>query len=260
MIGQGFVDMASAIAGQTLFGNADEKIASKVKILSSLEKYYQKAESYFFKNIQWSHSQNIVDNEYVNKSIDCFMEMKFRQGDIMEEVGRILKSAPVPANMTKEEKETYRQVLDEKWLEALDAALPHYEQAVKSAQDLGIAESPWLTKARERIRDMKPNDEVLSLTIEPWKPMVKPAPKPVEKVEKVKTSRFARAQFDTVEKWTPPETDKETVREMQRVQHIMTMPIPAEEKERQLNRIEIEAERNIELEQEKINELKQQLQ
>jgi len=260
MIGQGFVDMASAIAGQTLFGNADEKIASKVKILSSLEKYYQKAESYFFKNIQWSHSQNIVDNEYVNKSIDCFMEMKFRQGDIMEEVGRILKSAPVPANMTKEEKETYRQVLDEKWLEALDAALPHYEQAVKSAQDLGIAESPWLTKARERIRDMKPNDEVLSLTIEPWKPAVKPAPKQVEKIDKVKTSRFARAQSDTVEKWTPPETDKETVREMQRVQHIMTMPIPAEEKERQLNRIEIEAERNIELEQEKINELKQQLQ
>jgi len=107
---------------------------------------------------------------------------------------------------------------------------------------------------------MKPNDEVLSLTIEPWKPAVKPAPKQVEKIDKVKTSRFARAQSDTVEKWTPPETDKETVREMQRVQHIMTMPIPAEEKERQLNRIEIEAERNIELEQEKINELKQQLQ
>ncbi len=253
MVGQGFVDMASAISRQSLFGSAAEQIAEKVKILSSLEKYYQKAESYFDKNIEWSHTQNIVDSEYVNKSIDRFMEMKFRQGDIMEEVGRILKNAPAPANLTKEEKEAYAQVLEEKWLEALDAALPHYEQEIKAAQELGIASSPWLTRAKDRIREIKPDDEALSLVIVPWKPSAKP-------VVENKASAAPQNQPTAVAPWTPPEADKETAREMQRLQNIMAMPISAEEKEKQLSRIEAEARRKIELEQEKINELKQQLQ
>jgi tetratricopeptide (TPR) repeat protein len=42
MIGQGFVEMAEAVSGQTLFGSPAERIASKIKILSSLEKYYLK--------------------------------------------------------------------------------------------------------------------------------------------------------------------------------------------------------------------------
>ena len=93
------------------------------------------------------------------------MEMKFREGDIQEELGRILKNAPAPANLSKEEKEAYAQVLEEKWLEALDHALPCYEQEVKAAQELGIAQSPWLTKAKDRIRDIKPDDEALTLTM-----------------------------------------------------------------------------------------------
>jgi tetratricopeptide (TPR) repeat protein len=254
MVGQGFVDMASSISRQSLFGSSAEQIASKVKILSSLEKYYQKAEGYFHKNIEWSHTQNIIDTEYVAKSVDRFMEMKFRQGDIMEEVGRILKDAPAPATLTKDEKEAYAQVLEEKWLEALDAALPRYEQAIKAAQELGIASSTWLTKARDRVREIKPDDEALALTIVPWKPSPKPA------VEKSPATVTQQKQESAIATWTPPPQDKETAREMQRLQNIMTMPISSEEKVKQLNRIESEAQRNIEMEQEKINELKQQLQ
>ena len=43
---------------------------------------------------------------------------------------------------------------------------------------------------------------------------------------------------------------------MRRIQNIMSMQINADEKIRQLNRIEMEAQRNIVLEEEKIKELK----
>ncbi|MGA2507237.1 MAG: tetratricopeptide repeat protein [Chitinispirillaceae bacterium] len=253
MIGKGFADMAEAVANQTLFGSAAEKIASKVKILSSLDKYYQKAQEYFYKDIEWAHTQNI-GGEYVDKSIDKFMEMMFRKGDIMEEVGRILKSAPVPKSLSKEEKDAYQQVLEEKWLEALDAALPRYIDVVKAGKELGIAQSPWLDKARERIREIKPDADVLTITIEQWKPKPKPVEEqqPEQKEKRVAVGPQRTASFI-------PE-DEITKRELRRIQNIMNMQISAVEKITMLNRIEIEAQRNIELEQEKIKELKQQLQ
>ena len=253
MIGKGFADMAEAVANQTLFGNAAEKIASKVKILSSLDKYYQKAQEYFYKDIEWAHTQNI-GGEYVDKSIDKFMEMMFRKGDIMEEVGRILKSAPVPKNLSKEEQDAYQQVLEEKWLEALDAALPRYIDVVKAGKELGIAQSQWLDKARERIREIKPDAEVLNITIEQWKPN----PKPVEEQQPEQKQKKVAAGPQRIASFVPD--DEITKRELRRIQNIMNMQISAVEKITMLNRIEIEAQRNIELEQEKIKELKQQLQ
>jgi cellulose synthase operon protein C len=255
MIGQGFVDVAEAMVNQTLFGNAAEKIASKVKILSSLEKYYQKAQEYFYKNIEWAHNQNI-GGEYVDKSIDKFMEMMFRKGDIMEEVGRILKSAPVPKNLTKEEQDAYGELLEERWLQALDAALPKYDEAVRAAKQLGIAQNQWLDKTRERIKEIKPDAEALGITIEQWKPKPKPA---VEQQQEQKEKKVVATGQQPVPAAFIPE-DETTKREFRRIQNIINMQISAADKIKQLNRIEIEAQRNIELEQEKIKELKKQLQ
>ena len=254
MIGMGFVDMAGAVGDQTLFGNEAEKIASKYQILSSLEKYYDKAQEFFYKNIEWAHAQNI-SGEYTEKSIDRFMEMMFRKADGLEEVGRILKSAPVPKNLSKEERDAYIELLEEKWLLALDKALPKYEEVVRAAKDLGIAQSQWLDKARERIKAIKPDDEALNVEIVQWVPMAKP-------VTEVTTP--GKKETGNVEKKGAgmafvPEDDA-TKKEMRRIQIVMNLQVSVDEKIKMLTRIEIEARRNIELEQEKIKELKQQLQ
>jgi tetratricopeptide (TPR) repeat protein len=254
MIGNGFADMAEAMANQTLFGTTAERTASKVKILSSLEKYYQKAQEYFYKDIEWAHNQDI-SGEYVDKSNDRFMEMMFRKGDIMEEVGRILKSAPVPKNLTKEEQDAYQQVLEEKWLEALDAALPRYIETVKAAKELGIAQSQWLDKARDRIKEIKPDAEALNISIVQWVPK----PKPVETVQpEQKEMKVVSGPQGGAASFVAG--DEATKRELRRIQNIIGMQISSAEKIKMLNRIEIEAQRNIALEQEKIKELKQQLQ
>ena len=177
MIGQGFVEMAEAVSGQTLFGTPAERIASKIKILSSLEKYYLKTREYFYKNIEWAHTQNI-SGEYVDKSVDRFMEMMYRLGDIFEEMGRILQNAPVPSNLSDEEKTTYKEVLEEKFLEAQEKSLPHYREAVKAAQELGIAQNQWLEKAKDRIKEIAPTDSALSIQIVQWQPGAPARPRP----------------------------------------------------------------------------------
>jgi tetratricopeptide (TPR) repeat protein len=253
MIGMGFVDMAEAVADQTLFGNSDQKTASKYQILKSLEKYYDKAQEFFYKNIDWAHSQNI-SGEYTEKSIDRFMEMMFRKADVLEEVGRILKSAQVPKNLSKEERDAYTELLEEKWLVALDAALPKYEEVVRAAKDLGIAQSKWLDKARERIKAIKPDDEALNLTIEQWVPKAKPVTEASTTGTKTSAMEKKAAGLAFV-----PE-DEATKKELRRIQIVMNLQTSVEEKIKMLTRIEIEAQRNIELEQERIKELKQQLQ
>jgi tetratricopeptide (TPR) repeat protein len=266
MIGKGFVDMAEAIANQSLFGTAEERIGSRVRILSSLDKYYQKAQDYFYKNIEWAHNQNI-SGPYIDTSIDKFMEMMFRKGDIMEEVGRLLKSAPVPRGLSKEEQDAYAQVLEEKWLEALDAALPRYIEAIKAARQLGIAKNQWLDKVRERIKEIKPDSDELNQEITPWQPKPKAAveaPSQPVKTEKEISGGKTKAPQSAINKKEQPSSapsntsaDDETKRELRRIQNIMNMDIPTPDKVKQLNRIEMEAKRNIELEEEKIKELKQ---
>ena len=247
MIGMGFVDMAEAVSNQTLFGSAEQKIAGKIKILSSLDKYYEKAQEYFYKNIDWAHNQNIK-GEYIEKSIDRFTEMMYRRGQIMEQVGIEFASAPIPRELSEDEKEAYRQLLEEKKLEAMDAALPKYEDGIRGAKELGIANSKWIETIKERIREINPSSEVLNLQITEW------VPKEVPQTQVAQGGVPGSAGDNQA----PRVRDEEYDRAMRRIQNIMGMQIPVEEKIKQLNRIEMDAQRNIVLEDERIKELKGQ--
>lgn len=256
MIGQGFVEMAEAMSGQSLFGSPAERIASKIKILSSLEKYYLKTREYFYKNIEWAHTQNI-SNEYIDKSSDRFMEMMYRLGDIFEEMGRILQKAPIPSNLSADEKVTYQELLDEKFLEAQEKSLPHYREAIKAAQELGIAQNQWLEKSKDRIKEIAPDDSSLTIQIVQWQP----GTTPTQSTLGISGSSASGSKGKTGA--ASPEAaagaNPDLVRALKRMQNIMNMNISLEDKIKQLNRIEIDANREITLEQEKIVEMKKLL-
>ncbi len=245
MIGMGFVDMASAVEGQTLFGSAEEKIASKIRILSNLEKYYDKAQQYFYKNIEWAHDQKIK-GDYIEKSKNKFMEMMYLKGKILESVGDEFSKAPIPRGLSAEEIQAYKDLLIEKKLAAQDAALPKYEASIKAAKELGIANSEWLLKIKERIQEISPTSEALKTEITEWEP----------------SENYGTNQEQNVnKKWSPGSRqigskDVEYDRNMRRIQNIMNMQISVEDKIKQLNRIETDTKRNIVLEEEKVNELK----
>lgn len=250
MIGNGFVDMADAVADQKLFGSKEQQVAAKIQIISSLEKYYLKAQDYFVKNIDWAYDQNIK-GEYIDKSTDRFMEMAYRKGNIFEQVGDIFKNSPIPA-LEPDEKKAYQELLEEKALEAQDASVPKYEEGVHAAAELGIATSPWLDKIKDRIRAIKPDDAALNLQIQPRQPKpesASPAPEKGAKAGKGKVASAAVAAPGGIR-------DEEYSRNLQRIRNIMAMQITSDEKIRQLNRIEIEAQRNIVFEEDKIKELK----
>ena len=260
-IGQSFVDFADAIENQSIEGSTEQKMAAKIKILMSLDKYYTGAMKYFQKNIEWAYDQNI-SGEYVTKSMDMFMKMLFLRANSIEKVGVILKASPVPRDLSPDEKKSYKEVLEEKALEAMDKALPLYEEAIKTAAQLGIAKSEWLDKARDRIKEIQPNSEALNIQIKPHQYKVEPV------ATTVASTTAASAGADKAAlKIAPAAGESKTVqfrddqyqRNMKRIQNIIQLDISVEDKVRQLKRIEIEAQRDIGSEEEKIQELKKKL-
>jgi len=166
MIGMGFVDMAEAVCNQTLFGTPTMKIAGKIRILASLDKYYEKARECFRKNIDQASGTDAND-EYVGKSVDRFDELLYRRGFTIEQVGVEFAGAPVPAGLSKEEEAAYRELLDEKRHEAMDAALPKYEDGLQTARQLHLSRNRWLDSIRARITVINPTSSVLSIQSEP---------------------------------------------------------------------------------------------
>ena len=252
MIGMGFVDMAYAIESQTLFGSSEEKIASKIRILSSLEKYYDKGQEYFFKNIDWAHSQNIK-GDFVGKSTDKFMEMMYLKGKILEQVGDEFTKAPIPRGLSKEEEMAYKDLLTEKKLAAQDAALPKYEDGIKAAKELGIANSPWIEKIRERIQEISPTSEVLKVEIQEWIPTETMRSNPDQNATGNVSGDYQQTASSSARN---AGRDDDYDRNMRRIANIINMEISVEDKVKQLNRIEMDAKRNIVSEEEKVNELK----
>jgi tetratricopeptide (TPR) repeat protein len=260
-IGMSFIDFAEAIEDQTIEGAADQRMAAKIKILSSLDKYYLSGLKYFQKNIEWSYDQNI-SGEYVTKSMDMFMKVLFLRANALEKVGVLLKTAPVPKDLSKEEKQAYIELLEEKALEAMDKALPLYEEAIRTAANMNIAESPWITKIKERIQEINPSSQELNRQLVPR------TPQPQAKEKDFSVPQSGKREVERklgVSEPAPAAVVAKTVyrdeqyqRNMKRIQNIIQMGIPLEDKIKQLNRIEIESLRSIQDEEEKIKELKKQ--
>jgi tetratricopeptide (TPR) repeat protein len=257
-IGLSFVDFADAIENQSIEGSTEQKMAGKIKILMSLDKYYTGAMKYFQKNIEWAYDQNI-SGEYVTKSMDMFMKMLFLRANSIEKVGVILKASPIPRDLSPDEKKSYKEVLEEKALEAMDKALPLYEEAIKTAAQLGIATSAWLDKARGRIKEIQPNSEALNIQITPHQFKVEPVATAVASSGSEKAAPKGGTPAAAAEVKTVQFKDDQYQRNMKRIQNVIQLDIPLEDKVKQLKRIEIEAERDIGSEEEKVQELKKKL-
>jgi tetratricopeptide (TPR) repeat protein len=257
-IGMSFVDFADAIEDQSIEGSSEQKIAAKIKILMGLQKYYESGLKYFQKNIDWAYDQNIA-GDYVAKSMDMFMKVLFLRANSVEKVGIILKTSPIPKDLSKEDKQSYQEVLEEKSLEAMDKALPLYEQAIDAAAQMGIAKSPWLDKIKERIQEINPSSAALTKQITPRAAKAPSAEEAAAPITAAPASKSAVKKPGTVTAQapaTPVFHDDAYQRNMKRIENIISMDIPLDDKVKQLKRIEIEAQRNIEQEEDKIQELK----
>jgi tetratricopeptide (TPR) repeat protein len=272
-IGLAFADFADAIEKQNVEGSTEQKMAAKIKILMSLGKYYESGMKYFQKNIEWAYDQNI-SGEYVTKSTDMFMKMLFLRANCIEKVGGILKASPIPKDLSPEEKNAYKEVLEEKALEAMDKALPLYEAAIKTAQQFGIATSQWLEKTKERIKEINPSSQSLAIEITPHQFKQAPAgassssatanKQEVDSKEKVAEAKSPSVSAEPEANVGSPSAgenvrDDTYARNMKRIQNIMQMAQPVDDKVKQLKRIETEAQRDIRSEEEKIQELKKKL-
>lgn len=238
-IGMCFVEMAEAVKNQTVHGSSAEKIAAKVQILEMVRQFYQKSEEYFGKNIELGLNQGI-NNKWIAQSENKLLEMRYRQGSLYEEAGDMLKNAPVPTELSKEDRQMYKEELEEKSFTFREKALPVYESGIRAAVELHIPKSRWLDSLRHNIESINPTAEVLSLRPE---------------TKTVMASASGAAGKGTAVGSANPLLNKA----LKRIEDILQRNISTSEKIAQLRRIERDASEQIERERMKIQELKEQL-
>ncbi len=151
----------------------------------------------------------------------------------------------------KKKNKLTRIFLTEKKLAAQDAALPKYEDGIKALKNLVLQSHSGLDKIKERIQEISPTSETLKIEIVEWIPSENQG----TEQEQIATVSRLQVQFRTLRK-SSGVRDEEFERNMRRIQNIMNMEISVEDKIKQLNRIEMDAKRNIVLEEEKVNDLK----
>lgn len=231
-IGLCFVELGNSILAQPLKGSVEEKIAGKINVLEVSRQFFVKSEEYFGKNIELGFKQGIR-SEWVRRSEDKFLEMRYMQANLFEQAGALLRSAPVPKGLDQDERQLYAEELEEKSTAFRERALPIYESALKAAVDFNISQSPWIAKIRKSIAVINPASEALAL-------------KPVASSSSAAQARKVESRF----------SDADYQQALRRIQGIMAMEIPTEDKIKQLQRIEREALRQVEMEEVGIRELR----
>ena len=132
--------------------------------------------------------------------------------------------------------------------------MPKYQEALKAAQELGLASSPWVQKIKDVIQEINPTDPMLNVEIVEYvQPEVVPIQSAGAATQKQQGGKSTVQSANTTRSGV---RDDEFDRNMRRIQNIISMEIPVEDKIRQLNRIEMDAKRNMILEEQKIEELK----
>ncbi len=184
------------------------------------------------------------------------MRLGFRTGYLFEEIGLVFKKAPIPRGMSKEDIQVYKDVLEEKYLEALDAALPKYEQAIYAAKELGIVQNAWLDSIKARVSYINPSSKALAIQI------TERPPRTAAEVASATGSSPGGSSGQTAP--TPSVIssaggDNVLAQALQRINNIVAMNIAASEKIAQLRSIENEANREITSEEETIEDYKEKL-
>ena len=155
-------------------------------------------------------------------------------------------------NLVEKKRLINKELLEEKYLEALDAALPKYEEALQIASEVGIARSEWLDKIRERAKAINPASQALQIVIQERQPR----PQMVADAGGIAAPGVGGSQGGSSS--AGDAGSEELERNLRRIRNIMDMNIAADEKVKQLGRIEMEAKRNAVLEEERIRELREE--
>ncbi len=239
-IGMAYVNFAENLRNQRLFGSAEEQIAAKIGLVGGLEQYYVKAQDRLAWNIQKAQ-QDGISNESVRLSEITFMEMGYRKGRLLEEVGEIFRDAPIPGGLTEDEEMMYSDALYEKYLMSLDAALPKYEEALQHGIDLHIGNNDWVDSIKEHIVYIDPTSMMSEVDLD------------AEKATYATTSGLGT---QTIEQQIAAQVQRELQLALANIAAIVESDMEVDEKIARLQSLEMTAKRQIDEEDVKIDEFK----
>ncbi len=124
----------------------------------------------------------------------------YMMGRTFTELVNTLYNAPVPSNLSEEEKEVYRQVLEEKAYPLEDKASALYEKCIALAEEKNI-DNQWVREARKAVHSFKPEVPVYVMKVQPEPafgklfPVFGPMKVVLEKKKKVPTAIVTFGNF-----------------------------------------------------------------
>ncbi|MFP4522539.1 MAG: tetratricopeptide repeat protein, partial [Fibrobacterota bacterium] len=238
MCGKIFYNLADAIKHQSVNEkNPFKKAYAQMKINETVPQYLAKGQEYFYTNIHKFGIEMGVNDEWVKKSGELFMQGEYLKGYLFEESAEIIDAAPIPKGMSAEEKEAYKYEIEDIVLQLQDKAVPAYEVGLKNAKDLFLRDSQYeyTAKIRKRLAALRPANEALQIVIG-----AKPTP--------------------TKEKSTKDRMDINLKRALAAIEEIVnSSELSFSDKREKLNAIERTARGNMERERIKIKNLKEEI-
>ncbi|MGM0443280.1 MAG: tetratricopeptide repeat protein [Fibrobacterota bacterium] len=237
-------DYARMYEEKKVFGNAEDKIVNKAKALKGVcPVIYDRASENLVRLIQKSQEENI-DNEYIDKAKRLYVETGYRKAQLLKKIGILYRDAPMPDGLSGQEQQVYMDELYNQFLQYYAQSMPYYEQTLKGAIDLHIANNKWVDSIKKEIEmvEIETMNEVTSeyKTVDLDK-----------KLEEYKNSAEAKeARLAAIKK----KTDDELQKSLDQINRIYNSEIPIEEKITELLEIEADARRVIEEEEAKIRE------
>jgi tetratricopeptide (TPR) repeat protein len=162
-IGDLFMAMASITGNEKIqTKNKMKIIGEKINMLRGLPKLYAKARGMYQKNLDLGREQSFKD-KWIDSCQVKYMNTYWLEGQVFEQIGQLLGSAPIPPGLSDEEERQYKELLKDKIYEAeWNGARPIYKTSLKAAQFYGI-ENEIKRKIKERLRQIDPEAPELEL-------------------------------------------------------------------------------------------------
>jgi hypothetical protein len=142
---------ADAFRNQTLFGNNDVQMGTRIQILSGgVHQFYDEAITNFARAVQFAREAGIQAS-FVNDAELYLSQMWFMKGYAFQEAGTMVRNTPMPRGLDEEEEMAFIDMVEEFYLNFVKQALPVFVNSIDNLTALFVGKNEWTDSIQGRI-------------------------------------------------------------------------------------------------------------
>jgi tetratricopeptide (TPR) repeat protein len=142
---------ATAFRNQTLFGNSDVQMGTRIQLLSGgVHQFYDEAITNFARAVQFAREAGIQAT-FVSDAEMQLSQMWFMKGYAFQEAGTMVRNTPMPRGLDEEEEMAFIDMVEEFYMNFVKQALPVFVSSIDNLSALFIGKNEWTDSIQARI-------------------------------------------------------------------------------------------------------------